>query len=102
VLDTELLVGVGVGGGMPKSSSMQYELPTTSSQPSARLGFCHKLVLLYQLNRVFILTYVYNCSNVIPQYSTILVQVSLAEATCQFVQSLMVSEAAVVGGGTVY
>jgi hypothetical protein len=47
VLATELLVEVGVGGGIPKFSSMQYELPTISSQPSARLGFYHKLVFLH-------------------------------------------------------
>jgi hypothetical protein len=37
-----------------------------------------------------------------PQYSLILVQVSVDEATCQYVQSSMVSGAAVVGGSTSY
>lgn len=50
----------------------------------------------------FVPTYVYSCSNEITQYSIILAQVSLDVAICQFVQSWMVSGAAVVGGSTIY
>jgi hypothetical protein len=43
---------------------------------------------------------VVNCSNGRPQYSVILAQVSVSLATCQYVQSSMVSGAAVVSGST--
>jgi hypothetical protein len=45
---------------------------------------------------------VVNCATVRPQYALILAQVSVSVATCQYVQSTMVSGAAVLGGSTKY
>lgn len=43
-----------------------------------------------------------NCASVRPHHSLILAQVSASVATCQYVQSSMVSGAAVLGGSTRY
>jgi hypothetical protein len=102
----ELLV-VEVGGSMPQFCSMRYELPHNefAAVCEARgLSICYYLGCLWFLGAWR--AYVMDCASVKliigPRYALTLVQVSLLEVTCQYVQSAVVSGAAVLGGSTRY